>query len=120
MSTNILENGKTKNRELDETPQKDKLDPFLSFLCFDIPALGFAVWAISLRDSPKTADEALLWALRGVKARMILSVIVSALAVVTAARTGEVAIGSLAGNLSALSMFLNGLCDGLSLQAMLL
>ena len=94
-------------------PKKDLITPFLSFLSFDIPALGFAIWAVTLTRQPKRAETNLLWALRGIKLRLIMSVFI-------AVKTGNLSLEGLHGFFSASNFLLQALCDSLTLEAMFL
>lgn len=99
-------------------PKKDLITPFLSFLSFDIPALGFAIWAVTLTRQPKRAETNLLWALRGIKLRLIMSVFIAGVNLFTAVKTGNLSLDGLHGFFSASNFLLQALCDSLTLEAM--
>ena len=101
-------------------PKKDLITPFLSFLSFDIPALGFAIWAVTLTRQPKRAETNLLWALRDIKLRLIMSVFIAGVNLFTAVKTGNLSLEGLHGFFSASNFLLQALCDSLTLEAMFL
>lgn len=108
----------TRNAKMAKTAKDESLNPFLAFLCFDIPALGLAVWAILMPHDTKASEAALSWALTGVKLRIAVSVFIAFLGLWTAIKTGTVSLNSLHSFFLSLQLLLDGLCDSLSLSAM--
>lgn len=121
MRTDIYDTNKEdrlKTAGQSKKPKKDLIAPFLSFLSFDIPALGFAIWAVTLTRQPKRAETNLLWALRGIKLRIVMSVFIAGVNLFTAVKTGSLSLEGLHGFFSASNFLLQAFCDSLTLEAM--